>query len=107
MVDFKNVKVLIVDDEQEVIDSAVRMLETEDIYAYGIANPEEALEHLKTNTVDLILLDWRMLPITGDIFIERLREFDKKTIIVLQTGMAKDLPPLDTIKKYNIQRIYI
>jgi len=103
---FKGMKVLVVDDEQKVVDDTVQKLEFEEINAYGIINPEEALEHLKTNTVDLIILDWRMPSITGDVFIERLREFDMNTMIILQTGMAKDLPPLETVRKYSIQRIY-
>ena len=106
MEEFVDLKVLIVDDEQPVIDSTKKMLATEDIYAYGITNPVEAIEHLKENKVDLILLDWRMTPITGDVFIEKLREFDRKTMIVVRTGMSNQLPPLDTIKRYNIQRIY-
>ena len=104
MEEFTDFKIIIVDDEQDVIDVTKDMLqEVAGLNSYGMLDPEEALEHLRENKVDLILLDWRMKPITGDIFIERFREFDKKTMIVLQTGAASELPQLETLIKYNIQ----
>ena len=42
----------------------------------------------------------------GDEFLEDLRKFDSETIVILQTGFADKVPPLDMMDRLDIQRIY-
>lgn len=102
-INYEDSKVLIVDDIKEVLEGYEASLALEGIKAIGISNPIEALDYLRSNTVDVILLDYFMPELNGNEFIERLRAFDNETIIILQTGYADKLPPLEMIDELNIQ----
>ena len=101
--DYKNSKVLVVDDIQEVLNTTERNLRMIGVEAIIKINPEEALEYLANNKVDLILLDYFMPELTGEEFINRLREFDKSTVVILHTGYADEIPSDEMMDKLNIQ----
>ena len=101
--DYKNAKILVVDDVQEVLDTTRRNLKTIGVEAVTKSIPQEALEYLRNNTVDLILLDFFMPQMTGEEFINELRTFDKKTIVILHTGYADEIPSDEMMDKLNIQ----
>lgn len=100
---YKNAKIVVVDDVEEVLKSTKNCLEFEDMQVECFVNPIEALEYLKNNKVDVLLLDFFMPQMNGDEFVEKLREFNQETIIILQTGYSDKIPPLEMIDKMNIQ----
>lgn len=100
---YKDAKIVIIDDVEEVLKSTKNCLEFEDMQVVTFNNPIEGLEYLKTNKVDVLLLDFFMPQMNGDIFVEELRKYNQETIIILQTGYADKIPPLDMIDKMNIQ----
>lgn len=69
----------------------------------GITDPMEAIELLKNEHFDLMILDFIMTPIHGDKVVEEIRKFDKDLYILLLTGHKDLAPPLDTIKRLDIQ----
>lgn len=100
---YKNAKVVVVDDVEEVLNSTRNCLEFEDMQVECFANPIEALDYLKVNKADVLLLDFFMPQMNGDEFVKQLREFNQETIIILQTGYSDKIPPLEMIDKLNIQ----
>lgn len=96
-------KILVVDDEQGIIDSISIFLKRSGYNVYGITNPIEAIEAMKKEEFDLLILDYIMTPIHGDKVIEEVRVFNKDLYILLLTGHKDLVPPLETIKKYDIQ----
>lgn len=97
-------KVMIVDDDQTIVLPIEMNLQERGVNTISFNDGEEALEYLKSNKVSVILLDYHMEPhINGDEFIKRLREFDKETIIYLQTAYSEELPAIDMLEKYQIQ----
>ena len=50
-----------------------------------------------------MLLDFLMTPIHGDQVVEEIRKFNKDLYILLLTGHKDLAPPLDTIKRLDIQ----
>lgn len=94
-------KILVVDDEQGIIDSLTIFLNK--YYVTGITNPMEAVERLKNEHFDLLVLDFLMNPIHGDQVVEEIRKFNKDLYILLLTGHKDLAPPLETIKKLDIQ----
>jgi putative nucleotidyltransferase with HDIG domain len=94
---------MIVDDEPGIIDSLSIMLKKSGYYSEGFTSPLEALEKLKTDHFDLLILDYLMTPIHGDEFVKRLREFNTELYVLLLTGHKDLAPPLDTIKALDIQ----
>ncbi len=70
---------------------------------FGITDPLEAIELLKKEHFDLLILDFLMMPIHGDQVVEEIRKFNKDIYILLLTGHKDLAPPLETIKRLDIQ----
>ncbi len=70
-------KILIVDDEQDIVESLKFVLETYDYTCYTAFNGEDGLKLAKEILPDLIILDVMMPRING-FKISRLLKFDKK-----------------------------
>lgn len=100
---YKNAKIVVIDDVEEVLNSTKNCLEFEDMQVQCFSNPIEGLEYLKNNKVDVLLLDFFMPEMNGDEFVTKLREFNNETIVILQTGYSDKIPPLEMIDKMNIQ----
>lgn len=100
---YKNAKVVVIDDVEEVLNSTKSCLEFEDMQVECFSNPIEGLEYLKTNKADVLLLDFFMPQMNGDEFVQKLRKFNNETIVILQTGYSDKIPPLEMIDKMNIQ----
>lgn len=100
---YKNAKILVVDDIEEVLNSTRNSLKFEGMNVETSNNPIEALEYLKTNKVDVVLLDFFMPQMNGDKFIEKLREFNNETVIILRTGYSDKVPPMEMLDSLNIQ----
>lgn len=96
-------KIIAVDDESGIIDSLSVFLKRSGYQLTGITNPLEAIERVKNEHFDLMLLDFIMTPIHGDKVVEEIRKFDKDLYILLLTGHKDLAPPLETIRKLSIQ----
>ena len=96
-------KIIGVDDEEGIVDSLKVLLETSNYEFVGITNPLEAIERVKQEHFDLMLLDFMMTPLHGDEVVEEIRKFDKELYIILLTGHKDLAPPLETIKRLDIQ----
>lgn len=94
-------KIIAVDDEMGIIDSLKVYLREYSIT--GVTNPQEAIERVKNEHFDLMLLDYIMTPFHGDHVVEEIRKFNKDLYILLLTGHKDLAPPLETIKKLDIQ----
>lgn len=70
-------KILIVDDEQDIVESLKFVLETADYSCYCAYNGEDGLKLAKELIPDLIILDVMMPKING-YKISRLLKYDKK-----------------------------
>lgn len=99
----KNYKIIAVDDEIGIIDSLTVFLKHSGYTLVGCTNPYEAIEKVKNEHFDLMLLDFMMDPIHGDTVVEEIRKFNKELYIILLTGHRSLVPPLETIKKLSIQ----
>jgi len=96
-------KILAVDDEIGIIDSLSIFLKRSGYSFTGITDPMEAIERMKNEHFDLLLLDFIMTPLHGDQVVEEIRKFNKELYILLLTGHKDLAPPLETIKRLDIQ----
>lgn len=96
-------KILIVDDEPGIIDSLSIMLKRSGYLYEGVTNPLDAVEKVRTEHFDLMVLDYLMAPIHGDEVVKRIRQFNSELYILLLTGHKDLAPPLETIKALDIQ----
>lgn len=96
-------KIIAVDDEAGIVDSLSVFLKRSGYTLTGVTDPMEAIELVKKEHFDLMILDFIMTPIHGDKVVEEVRKFNKELYILLLTGHKDLAPPLETIRKLDIQ----
>ena len=96
-------KILVVDDDQPILDTLSIVLERSGYDYTSMNNPLEAIELLKNEHFDLMILGYKMEPIYGDKVVREVRKFNKELYIILLTGHQDLVPPIETIKKLEIQ----
>ena len=96
-------KIIAVDDEEGIVDSLSIFLKRSGYDFTGVTDPMEAIERVKNEHFDLMILDFIMTPIHGDKVVEEIRKFNKELYILLLTGHKDLAPPLETIRKLDIQ----
>lgn len=96
-------KIIACDDENGILDSLSVFLKRSGYQLVGVTDPYEAIERVRNEHFDLMLLDFIMTPIHGDKVVEEIRKFNQELYILLLTGHKDLAPPLETIKRLSIQ----
>jgi len=81
-----NVKALVVDDDQIVLDSCRRVLEAEGFEVYLVPGAEKALEALENNTYELLLIDVKMPGRDGMYLMRKVKAKWPQVPIVVMSG---------------------
>ena len=76
----ENLKVLVVDDNQDVRDLVVHILNADGFHVYSATDGENALAILNSNQVDLVLLDVMMPGKSGLEVLQEIRSGSNKKI---------------------------
>ena len=84
----KPVQILAVDDEREILDVIKTTLEDEGFSVLTAATPGEGLKAYEEHwrDIELVLLDYLMPEMTGDLVFECLRQINPDVRVVLLTG---------------------
>lgn len=82
----KSYRILVVDDEPDIITVMKQGLEKEGFEVDAFTDPERALSNFKRGKYDLLLLDIRMPKINGFQLYKKLREMDDKARICFITA---------------------
>lgn len=96
-------RIVAIDDEIGIIDSLSVVLRKNGYDFTGFTDPIEAIESIRQEHYDILILDYLMNPIHGDKVVEKIREFNRDLYILLLTGHKDLAPPLETIKELDIQ----
>jgi CheY-like chemotaxis protein len=104
--------ILLVDDEQQVLEIAKRMIERIGYRVYAIARPDEALNFYRANAsdIDCVMLDLTMPQIGGFELLAAIREIRRDQPAILCSGYADsshdwgEIAPLTTFlpKPYRL-----
>ena len=78
-------KILWVDDEMESLKSQIMFLENKGYKVESLSNGHDAIEYVKENPVDVVLLDESMPGITGLETLQKIKEINGQIPIVLIT----------------------
>ena len=96
-------KIIVLDDETGIIDSLSVVLKRNGYDILGVTSPDQAVEMIRNEKYDLLILDFLMQPYNGDKVVAKIREFNAELYILLLTGHTDIAPPLETIKALDIQ----
>jgi len=92
-------KILVVDDEESICELCVRTLRRYGYDATSTASSHQALEMLRQQGFDLLLLDVRMPEMDGLEVMRQVREFTPDMAIVVMTGYASVEAAIEAVKQ--------
>lgn len=88
MTELPDLKLLVVDDEEEFLERLVERFERRGVDVRGVTTGEEALETIENHPVDVILLDVRLPGIDGVQVLQRVKKRHPFVEVILFTGYA-------------------
>ncbi len=92
-------KLLIVDDEQNILDSLTRTLHGLDIELSTNNDPRKALEIIKENTPHVVISDLKMPHLDGIGLLQKIKEFDNNIQVIMITGHGTIDDAVSAMKK--------
>lgn len=108
-------RLVIVDDDPELLQFLMEELKGAGYDCVGVDNGQQALLHLRQNTVDLALLDWSLPDLSGVEICARLRRTDDRTPVLMLTardGIEERVHALDTgvddylVKPFDVKELH-
>lgn len=97
------IKILAVDDDPTMTLTIASYFTASGYIVETENSPERAVERVRNEHFDIMLLDFLMSPICGDKVVSAIREFNDELFIILLTGHKSLAPPIKTIRALNIQ----
>lgn len=92
-------KILIIEDEEITGDLLKQALEMENMAVTWKANGQDALNEMKQDRFDLIILDLKMPGMAGDEVLREIRKIDKYVYVAIFTNQQN---PEQMIKLINL-----
>jgi len=80
------INILIVDDEEQFLNSIKRRLEVRDFNVLAVNRGEKAIEAARNNPIDIALVDLKMPGIDGEETLKALKKEHKWMEVVILTG---------------------
>ncbi|MEA3436267.1 MAG: response regulator, partial [Thermodesulfobacteriota bacterium] len=82
----EKINLLIVDDEEQFLESISKSLELRDFNVIAVNRGEKAIEAAKNNPIDIALVDLKMPGISGEETLKLLKQEHKWMEVVILTG---------------------
>jgi DNA-binding NtrC family response regulator len=82
------VTVLLVDDETEYLETLMKRLRKRNLRVNGVSSGEAALELLRENPVDVVVLDVRMPGMDGIQTLREIKQINPLVQVIMLTGHA-------------------
>ena len=92
-------KILVIDDEQEILDSAQRILTAEGFPVLTAIDAETALQVLKTDPQDIAICDLMLPGLSGFDFLKEVQQHDPSLVVIITTGYSTVDNGVDSLKK--------
>ncbi len=86
----KNIKVLLVDDEEAFVDTLAKRLKLRDVKVQTVYNGEQALSAVKEKEPDVMILDLKMPGLHGMEVLREIRKAYPKIQVIILTGHGTD-----------------
>ncbi|MDQ7831459.1 MAG: response regulator [Desulfovibrionaceae bacterium] len=87
----KKIKLLLVDDEENFVNTLAERMKMRDVPSRVVFSGEEALEAVKVEAPDVMVLDLRMPGIDGMDVLRKVRKAHPHVQVIILTGHGTDL----------------
>lgn len=102
----KKNNVLIIDDDIGMMQAMSVVLDSYGIGLSTYTEPLTAIQELKTNKHDVLVVNYLMPMIRGDEIVKIVREFDKEIYIILMSAHKDLAPSVDIMRSLDIQAFF-
>jgi DNA-binding NtrC family response regulator len=100
-------KILIVDDEENILSALKRLFRNEDYEILTAQSGEEALSTLEQQPVDLIISDLKMPNMNGIEFLAKAKEMNPGALRIMLTGHADLKSVIQAIDRGEVYRFLL
>lgn len=102
----QNARIMVIDDDISMMDMLSIMLSRYGHTVVPFTEPVSAIEALKSQPFDILIVNYLMSPVNGDRVVELVREFNKEIYIIMMS-VNKDLAPsIEAMTNLDIQSYF-
>ncbi len=83
-------RVLVIDDEEELVSAVVERMSLRNIEAYGALTAAEALKKLQEKKITVVVLDVKMPGIDGLELLKKIKKMHPGIQVILLTGRGSE-----------------
>jgi DNA-binding response OmpR family regulator len=94
----KDIKVLLVDDEVDFVNTLGQRLKMRELVVDAVYDGEQALSYIKKTEPDVIVLDLKMPGLYGIEVLREIKKFNKKIQVIVLTGHGTEKDEEDARK---------
>lgn len=98
--------VMIIDDDINMMNAMSLVLNKYDINLVAYTEPLSAIQELKQNKYDVLIINYILSGAKGDKIISMVREFDKDIFIILMSSHKELAPSIDIMRSLDIQAFF-
>lgn len=98
--------VMIIDDDIGLTQALSVVLENYNIKLSTYTEPLAAIQELRTNKHDILIVSYLMQSTRGDEIVKLIREFDKEIYIILMSAHKDLAPSIDIMRSLEIQAFF-
>ncbi len=99
--------VLIVDDDEAVVHSLMRVLHGADYDIASVTNGEEALAYIQSHKVDLMISDYKLSGMNGIDLLETVHKKHPGIVAILLTGQADVQIAADAVNRLSLYKFFV
>ena len=92
-------RILAVDDNPQIVDLTVRFLKGFGYDAFGMSDPREVADMVRSINPEVCILDIQMPFLSGSELLDSIKSIDYLTEVILLTGMNDTLLAVDLMKR--------
>ena len=101
-----NAKIMVIDDDVTMMDMLSLTLKRYGHSVIPFTEPISAIESLKEENYDILIVNYLMAPVNGDKIVKLVREFNSEIYIILMSTSRNLSPSVDAMRDLDIQAFF-
>ena len=98
--------ILLVDDDDDVLETMQMILESEDHTVYTAVNVNQARAIMLENTIHLVIMDYVFGDCTGDQIIRDLKKVDEDFSVIFLSGLPQVIRVVEDLE-FEVYRVFL